>query len=101
LVTAKLAIKEREPWNEVNWKEAYEEFKDQLDALEGPVEPYFPNWMGDQGRDPKPRVTIKPDAGPIRYHWHYPGNRIYVPHPDDAEKKVGLRWNLLEWTENP
>jgi len=97
LVTAKLAIKEREPWNEVNWKEAYEEFEDQLDALEGPVEPYFPNWMGNQGRDPKPRVTIKPDPGPIRYHWHYPGNRIYLAHPDDD----GLRWDLLEWTENP
>jgi len=101
LVTDKLGIQEREPWNEVDWKEAYEEFESQLDAFEGPVEPYFPNWMAKQGRDPKPRVTIKPDPEPIRYHWHYPGNRIYVAHPDDVKKKIRLRWDLLEWTENP
>ena len=49
------------------------------------------------GRDPEPQLTISPDSGPITYHWHYPGNQIYAPHPNDD----GLRWDLLEWTEDP
>jgi len=97
VVTRKFFIKEREPWNTLNWGDLYDEFNAQLDGSQGPVVPYFPVWMGLRGRDPKPRLTISPDSGPITYHWHYPGNRIYVPHPDDD----GLRWDLIEWTENP
>ena len=57
--------------------------------------------MGLQGRDPNPRLTIKPDRTEVRYHWHKPGDPIFVPHDDDAEDNVGLRWEIVEWTENP
>ncbi len=97
VVTRKLFIKERQPWEILNWSELYGDFKDQLDGHAGPVVPFFPMWMGLRGRDPKPQLTISPDSGPITYHWHYPGNRIYESHVDDD----GLRWDLIEWTENP
>ncbi len=89
-----LLIRERQPWDELKWGDCYGDF---LADLAKGGEPYFPVWMGYQGRDPKPLLTIKPDSGPITYHWHYPGDRIYEPHPDDDS----LRWDLLEWTENP
>jgi hypothetical protein len=95
VIAPRLFIKERQPWETLNWGSYYYAF---LSQLVGPAPVlYFPVWMGQQGRDPKPLLTIKPDSGPISYHWHYPGNRIYEPHPDDD----GLRWDLREWTENP
>ena len=97
VITRKLYIKERQPWETLNWEDYYEDFEDQLDGAEGPVVPYFPVWMGYRGRDPQPLLTVKPDPAPVRYHWHDPQYPVYVPHPDDD----GLRWDLLEWTENP
>jgi len=94
VVAREFYVKERQPWETLNWGPYYGDFRQQLDAG---GEPYFPVWMGTRGRDPKPLLTVKPDSASIRYHWHYPGNRIYVPHPDDD----GLRWDLWEWTENP
>ena len=93
VIANKFYIKEREPWETLKWHERLKEFEKQ----EGTGEPYFPVWMGQQSRNPKPLLTVKPDSGPITYHWHYPGDRIYEPHPDDD----GLRWDLIEWIENP
>jgi len=101
VVTRKFFIKEREPWNSLNWGDYYDDFVAQLDGSNGPVVPFFPVWMGLRGRDPEPRLTISPDSGPITYHWHYPGNRIYEPHGDDVVDGVGLRWDLIEWNEDP
>ena len=97
VIARKLFIKERQPWETLNWKDYYELFEDQLGGAEGSVVPYFPVWMGNQGRNPIPLLTIAPDATPVAYHWKKPYNLIYVPHPDDD----GLRWDLLKWTENP
>jgi hypothetical protein len=94
VVTHNFYVRERQPWESLNWGQYYFDFWYQL--THG-GEARFPVWMGSQGRDPKPLLTVKPDSGPIRYHWHYPGNRVYEPHPDDD----GLRWDLLDWTENP
>jgi hypothetical protein len=96
VVTRKFFIEEREPWETLNWSDLIESFNNQ-DEMESPIVPYFPVWMGQQGRNPKPLLTIRPDSGPITYHWHYPGDRIFESHPDDD----GLRWDLIEWTENP
>lgn len=93
LVTRKLYVKERQPWETLSWDDYYSGFQEQD---EGGV-PYFPVWMGNQGYDPKPLLTVKPEPTPVRYHWHNPQEPVYVPHPDDG----GLRWELLEWTENP
>lgn len=104
VVTRKFFIKEREPWPDVKWKERYTEFKAQ-DGSEGAIEPYFPEWMRKKwGRDPQPLVTVTPDANPVRYHWKNWYHPVYVPHSDDAPPldpdNPGLRWNLLEWTDN-
>ena len=95
-ILKKLYVKEREPWQDENWDDRYEEFKAQLGG-EGPVVPYFPLWMGMRGYDPRPRITFKPDPGPVTYHWKKTSDPIYVPHPDDS----GLRWDLVEWTDSP
>ncbi|MBN2477607.1 MAG: hypothetical protein JXB62_23570 [Pirellulales bacterium] len=59
---------------------------------------YFPDWLEVmQGRDPEPRLKIQPPPTAARYHWKTSDDPIYVPGPDDE----GLRWELLEWTENP
>ncbi len=97
VVTRSLYIKERQPWEILGWGEYYGNFQDQEDD----GEPYFPVWMGYQDRNPEPLLTIKPDSGPITYHWHYPGDRIYEPHPDDLLIPCALRWDLIQWTENP
>lgn len=97
VVTCNFCIKERQPWETLGWGEYYVDFLSQLGGGGSPIVPYFPVWMGYQGRNPKPLLTIKPDPTPVRYHWHNAQNPVYVPHPDDD----GLRWDLLEWTESP
>ncbi len=77
------------------WNAQYTAFHAQEGLVNGIK--YFPEWLKKyQGLDFAPRLTIKPDANPIRYHWHNPQNTIYVAHPSDG----GLRWDLLSWTEN-
>lgn len=95
VVARKFYIKERQPWEQLNWHDYYH---DGFLKQPGPTqEQFFPVWMGLQGRDPRPRLTVKPDPSPVRYHWHYPQDLIYVPHPDDE----GLRWELVRWTDSP
>ncbi|OHB81054.1 MAG: hypothetical protein A2V98_23445 [Planctomycetes bacterium RBG_16_64_12] len=96
LIARRLFIKERQPWEMVDWSGSYAEFLAQLGGAMGPVVPYFPVWMARKGYNPKPLVTIKPDASPIAYHWKKPYDPVYVPHPVDG----GLRWDLLEWTDS-
>ncbi len=61
-------------------------------------EPYFPNWIESQyGLRQQPRICVTPPAQAATYHWHDAANPIYVAHPDDG----GLRWDLIDWTENP
>jgi hypothetical protein len=41
--------------------------------------------------------VVKPNPTAVRYHWHNWNNPVFVADPSDG----GLRWELLEWTENP
>ena len=90
-------IREREPWDTTNWTESYAQFQAELADESTPTVPYFPVWMGQRGRDPKPLLTFKPDPEPVRYHWQNWNEPIFQPDPNDD----GLRWDLLEWTDNP
>ena len=92
-ICQRLNLLERQPWDTINWKAAYDQFMKQVGSPTGIK--YFPQWLAAQGRDPQPRITIKPDQTTFRYHWHNPGSPIFVPHPDDP----GLRWDLIDWTE--
>ena len=99
LITRRLYLMEREPWDLLYWNDHYANFSMNLALGDPPLTPYFPVWMQAQGRDPIPRITIRPDPGPnvCQYHWYDQDDPIYLPHPDDD----ALRWDLLEWTENP
>ncbi|MEE8452852.1 MAG: hypothetical protein V3R99_13085 [Thermoguttaceae bacterium] len=185
LITRKLLIKEREPWNTQNWSTLDGDYIEDFNDADTETTPYFPLWLQDErglspaggtaaisedspqaadtdcdisgvdinaidpglvligaefvvstagndtvytvtGRTPGipsptmniefepnwgfptpvkndtitflPRLTIRPDLiTPVRYHWKNRDDPIYVPHPDDD----GLRWELLQWTENP
>jgi hypothetical protein len=97
VITRRFYIKERQPWETLDWSGYYDDFADQLEGDEGPVVKYFPVWMGYQGRDPEPLLTVKPDPAPVEYHWKNPYDPVYVPHPDDD----GLRWEVLQWSDNP
>lgn len=61
---------------------------------------FFPRWLKTvSGLDYSPRIVIRPDTRSINYHypWLSTSNPIYVAHPDDG----GLRWEVVDWTENP
>ncbi len=99
LVIAKdIKIRGRNDWyqNSGWWEDQYDDFDDQED--EEDAIPYFPVWLqAEEGLDPAPQLTVKPDPDDVRYHWPNANSPIYVPHGDDD----GLRWTLLRWTENP
>lgn len=102
VILRRLQIREREPWNTLNWYDLYQQFETYCYEV-SPAKPYFPAWMAARGRNPKPLVTMAGDPEKVRYHWKYDGDPIYVPHPDDASDlapgQPGLRWDLLEWTD--
>jgi hypothetical protein len=95
-IAGKILIRRREGWRQSKgwWEDQYQAFL----AQENDGIPYFPLWLAvASGLDPKPEVGISPEPDPVRYHWRNANNPVYVPHPDDE----GLRWDLLEWSENP
>lgn len=99
IITRKYFLKEREPWPSVRWQDEYNAFMAQV--LLGVK--YFPVWMGNRGRNPQPLLTVHADPTPPRYHWHRPGEPVFIPHPDDASSLAptnpGLRWEVLSWTQ--
>lgn len=59
---------------------------------------YFPEWMKNlRGMDPNPLLTIKPDSPEIVHHWHAWDRPVYTA----SAEGVGLRWNLIDWIDNP
>ncbi len=98
IVAEKFLLRRRSDWNywAVWWTDRYYQFKGQ-EGNQGGIA-YFPVWLQAWwGLDPDPRLTVQPDPVTTRYHRYSSCNPVYVPHPDDD----GLRWDLLEWTENP
>lgn len=95
VVTEKLTVQKRQPWDWVDWWDSYNSFWWQL--FNKNSVPYFPVWLGNQGRNPQPRITFKADTTAVAYHWYNQYDPIYVPHADDA----WLRWEIVDWIENP
>ncbi len=98
LIAQNIYFNPRSDWNNKTaywWSNQYYAFHAQESLPNGYK--YFPEWLLKyQSLDYRPKLIIKPDAGSIRYHWYNPQNAIYVPLPADG----GLRWDLLDWTEN-
>jgi hypothetical protein len=94
LIAQDVKINVRTDWNAKDenwWRDKHAAWKTQ-DTVK-----YFPEWLQKKTTlNYVPRVTIKPNTASIRYHWHNPDNTIYVAHASDG----GLRWDLLDWTEN-
>lgn len=79
------------------WSLLYDLFKNQESASDGIR--WWPEWLDACGLEKESQLGITPDATQPTpwYHWQTSQNPIYMPHPDDE----GLRWELLEWTDNP
>lgn len=60
-----------------------------------PEKSYFPAYLESLGFPRTPKLTIKPTAEAVQYHWPSDGEAIYVPHADDD----GLMWDLLTWED--
>jgi hypothetical protein len=95
VISRKFYINQRQPWDGLNWGNYYTNFMFQRILPFGV--PYFPVYMGNQGYNPQPKLTFKPDPTAVAYHWYNQYYPLYVPHPSDAD----LRWEMVSWTENP
>jgi hypothetical protein len=96
LVAGDILVYARSEWSKSGdwWGNRFAEFQAQEAEVNGIR--YWPQWLSQfRGLNPAPRITVKPPATPVRYHWHSGTNTIFVPHADDP----GLRWELLDWTE--
>jgi len=94
LVTKRLYIKERQPWEALSttdWNSLY------IQWIPRAATTPFPVWLAERGYDFVPRITIMPDdpVDRYRYVWNNWNNPVYVPHDDDD----GLHWEMLKWNE--
>jgi hypothetical protein len=105
LIAGSLQLDARSEWTSRSdgwWDGQYNSFHNQIDKPTGT--PYFPEYLQRHASlDPTPRVVLRPGTSAVRYHWQAwtnaqnAENPVFVPAAGDA----GLRWDLLEWTENP
>ena len=95
LLVGRLLVERRDEWDRGDswWNNRYIEFL-AIGGVAGDVP--FPVWLQEvYGLDFTPRLRIAPPSDNVTYHWPAPGSPIYLPHPDD----VGLRWEVLQWSE--
>lgn len=95
LAAAELSFQARLGWQWlVNWSSDYSSFLAQAEN----GNPYFPSYMHAlRGLDPKPLLTLRPDSSAVTYHWHDWSQPLIQPADGDG----GLRWDLVDWQENP
>jgi len=93
LVTRSLAFGERNEWeNLINgtWSSSLSNFLGQL--LNPFSIKYYPQYFQQQtGLSYQPKLTVKPDTSPVRYHWQDWSQPIYVKGAGDS----GLRWQVM------
>jgi hypothetical protein len=90
-------VRGRDQWDQVHdwWEDAYNGF---MWSKQNGGTPYFPVWLqANRGLAYTPRIRIKPSASAVTYHWRNAADPIYVPHAADP----GLRWDVVDWVENP
>ncbi|MCS7304282.1 MAG: hypothetical protein NZ602_04140 [Thermoguttaceae bacterium] len=104
LISRKINLRERQPWDTLDWKTLSNQYQSQKNSLP-PGQRYFPIWLGQKGRDPTPRLMIRPDPENVLYHWPRWDQPIFQPHPNDVTplrpNKPALRWELVRWIEQP
>lgn len=98
IACSKLYLYGRSPWDLslVSWQTELTSFNLQRLLVNGIK--YYPQWLhASRGFDPNPQLTIKADDPNVVHHWHTFGQPVYTYGDGDD----GLRWNLLDWTDNP
>lgn len=98
VLSSKLYLYGREVWDlpALVWNSDLLLFNAQKTLLNGIK--YFPQWQkAGRNFDHIPKLTIKPGSSQIVHHWNTFGQPIYVAGDGDD----GLRWNLIDWTDNP
>jgi hypothetical protein len=97
VVCSKLLLYGRIPWDltAVQWAAELTLYNVQKLLLGGIR--YFPQWMkAKYSFEPNPLLVIKPDPTAPVHHWHTFGQPVYTYGDGDT----GLRWNLIDWTDN-
>lgn len=98
LVTNTLELNGRYFWNWpfIIWSNDHSSFLAQEISPGG--NRYFPSYMHSlRGLNPKPLLTLRPDSSVVTYHWHDWSQPLIVAASGDQ----GLRWDLIDWAENP
>jgi hypothetical protein len=97
LLGKEIFMRGRDEWNQdiTWWRQAYNAFHA---ASQSGGTQYFPVWLQSQdGLQYVPRIHIKPSSTAVTYHWKNATDPVYVAHPSDP----GLRWDIVDWKENP
>lgn len=96
--SSKLYLYGRTAWDMplLTWQSELLLFNAQAALLNGIK--HFPDWIkAARGFDYKPLLTIKPNSTGIVDHWNNFTDPVYIAGDGD----VGLRWNLIDWADNP
>lgn len=99
LIVSEIQLRERTAWDQGSswWNSRMSEFMRSIN-WQSPADSRFPDWLFQQrGLDPTPSFHACPATTSTQYHWHDWSKPLFVAHPDDQ----GLRWDLLDWRDNP
>jgi hypothetical protein len=89
----------RDEWDDKSkswWNDRYSAFMAQREDTDG-IGNFVTYLAKLTDLDPTPRIVFERESATVDYHWQDFSEPIFMPHEDDE----GLRWDLLDWTENP
>lgn len=98
LIVNDLKLSGRSDWDLLSgdwWETQLNAFLNQLRS-DSPIA-FFPDYLEHLNLHPQPLLTFRPSSTPVAYHWLSEADPVYSVHPDDP----GLRWDLIDWTDNP
>ena len=94
VVCGRFKVQERSEWDSMDWAYVYEVYRRSGDTE------YFPEWLKRHYfRDPRPRLTIKPNSASINYHWLDPNSPTPIIVPEDNPDGLGLAWEIIRWSD--
>jgi len=99
LIVSEIQLEARSDWDQGSswWSSRMSEFMRSIN-WQSPAASRFPDWLStNQGLNSTPRFQARPASNATHYHWHDWSNPLFVAHPDDQ----GLRWDLIDWRDNP
>ena len=76
--------------------DVYDELDERMDDLKEDLED-LEDGDSDADDDLAASIVVRPDPAGVSYHWLDWSQPLFVLHPDDG----GLKWDLIEWQDNP